>query len=152
MNKLNILIDCKYKFKFKKDFLNLLNIFHEKLSFSKFIEVDVVITDNQKIKTISNQYRGINKETDVLSFPFSFNKSLIKKIDIIHLGEIILSHKKIKQQAKEFNHTIRREFCFLFTHGLVHLYGKDHKTSLKEEKIFNDIVYNIINTANIQRN
>ena len=56
----------------------------------------------------------------------------------------------IEQQAEEFNHSIKREFCFLFTHGLVHLLGLDHKTKEDEEK-FNNIVYDVINAEKIYR-
>ena len=61
-----------------------------------------------------------------------------------------LSYEKIEQQAEEFNHSIKREFCFLFTHGLVHLLGLDHKTKEDEEK-FNNIVYDVINAEKIYR-
>ena len=150
MNKLNVCVDVKYKFRYKKDFQNILNIFANNLKYKKPLIVDVLITDNKNIRNISNQYRDIDKETDVLSFPFHF-ENFSNEIGHLFLGEIILSFEKIQEQAKKFNHSIRREFCFLFAHGLVHLSGRDHKKDLDEEKKFNDIVYNIINKTNIKR-
>lgn len=150
MNCLNLLVDIDYHFRFKKEFNLVLNAYAKFFDYQKPIIVDVLITDNKHIKKISNNYRNINKETDVLSFPFE-NKNYFDDIPFIHLGEIVLSYEKIKKQALEFNHSIKREFCFLFAHGLVHLAGLDHKKSPTEEKEFNEIVYNIMNQVNINR-
>lgn len=151
MNILSIEKDVKYNFKFKKQFQEILDVFANILNYKTNLKVDVLITDNKGIKIISNDYRNIDKETDVLSFPFNFDKETIKTLGFNFLGEIILSFEKIQEQAKKFNHSIKREFCFLFAHGLVHLSGRDHKKSEKEEKEFNSIVNEIIEKVKIFR-
>lgn len=151
MNILSIEKDVKYNFKFKKQFQEILDVFANILNYKTNLKVDVLITDNKGIKIISNDYRNIDKETDVLSFPFNFDKETIKTLGFNFLGEIILSFEKIQEQAKKFNHSIKREFCFLFAHGLVHLTGRDHKKSEKEEEEFNSIVNKIIEKVKIFR-
>ena len=149
MNQVNVLVNIKYRFNFKKDFQAILNAFNEILQFStKTIYVDVLITDSKQMQQISQATRQIDHPTDVLAFPFNLQNSAM---DYVFLGEIILCYDKIKQQAKTFNHSIRREFCFLFAHALVHLAGFDHKTSNKMEQKFNKIVYNIMENVNIRR-
>ena len=151
MNILSIEKDVKYNFKFKKQFQEILDVFANILNYKINLKVDVLITDNKGIKIISNDYRNIDKETDVLSFPFNFDNQTIETLGFNFLGEIILSFEKIQEQAKKFNHSIKREFCFLFAHGLVHLSGRDHKKSEKEEEEFNSIVNEIIEKVKIFR-
>lgn len=151
MNTLSIKNRTKYKFFFEKDFNKILNYFVKIMNLKNNINVDILITNNKGIKKISNIYRNINKATDVLSFPFKFNSLFLDKLKFNHLGEIVLSYEKIESQAKKFNHSVKREFCYLFAHGLVHLLGKDHKTK-SEEKEFNDIVKKIMIKVKINRN
>lgn len=150
MNEVHILNNSRYIFRFKKEFNKILNAFANIMKYDKFIEVDVLITNNTEIKKISKDYRKINKETDILSFPSNLFKEA-PFLNPIPLGEIILSYEKIKLQATKFNHSIKREICFLFAHGLVHLHGLDHKKSKLEEKEFNQIVYNIMDMVDIRR-
>lgn len=149
MNIISIEIDDNYDFKFEKEFKRILKTFGKILNYSNNLKVDVLITNNKNIKKISKEYRDIDKETDVLSFPFQFDE-FSNQIGINFLGEIILSYEKIEQQAIEFNHSLKREFCYLFTHGLVHLSGRDHKKS-EEETEFNNIVYQIMEKEKINR-
>ena len=137
-----------YLFKFKKDFCNVLNAFAKIFNYQKQLIVDVLITNDLAMQAISKSSRQIDKTTDVLSFPFAFND---QNLPFVHLGEIILSYQQIQKQAKAFNHSIRREFCFLFAHGLVHLHGLDHKQSLEQEANFNQFVYNIMEMVKIRR-
>lgn len=149
MNIISIEIDDNYDFKFEKEFKRILKTFGKILNYSNNLKVDVLITNNKNIKKISKEYRDIDKETDVLSFPFQFDE-FSNQIGINFLGEIILSYEKIEQQAIEFNHSLKREFCYLFTHGLVHLSGRDHKKN-EEETEFNNIVYQIMEKEKINR-
>lgn len=149
-NNISIINETKNRFIYTKDFERILEAFKNILKYKKPLHVDVLICDNKKIKKINKEYRNINKETDVLSFPFLFN-DLSNQIGFNFLGEIILSYEKIALQAKEFNHSIKREICFLFTHGLVHLSGRDHKKSKEEEIEFNKIVYKIMEIVKITR-
>ncbi len=99
------------------------------------IELDIVEEDY--IKDINRKFRGIDRVTDVLSFP-SLDGIRYKDVlaqDFPHdlesdgsvfLGSIIICESRAKEQAKEYNHSEEREFCYLFCHGLLHLFGYDH--------------------------
>lgn len=102
--------------------------------------VNVLVTDNAGIREFNRQYRDIDRETDVLSFPnLDFEKAGIfdipeeRRADYFDpdsgelvLGDIILSADKIKEQAALYGHSTRREFAFLVTHSMLHLCGYDH--------------------------
>ena len=95
-------------------------------------EISVLIVDNSFIKELNRNYRNVNKETDVLSFPiFEFkNGKLLEDIvimeDEIPLGDIVISIEKAAQQAKEFGHSLEREIAYLTVHSVLHLLGFDH--------------------------
>ncbi|MGN0278250.1 MAG: rRNA maturation RNase YbeY [Lachnospiraceae bacterium] len=104
--------------------------------------VNLLITDNEGIRRYNREYRDIDKETDVLSFP---NISFEKEGDFtpveedeadyfdpdsgeLLLGDIIISAERVKEQACEYGHSVLREFAFLTAHSLFHLCGYDHMT------------------------
>ena len=106
----------------------------------------LLLSNNKEIKELNKKFRKINKTTDVLSFPFQKEKILrtnIKKKEI-YLGDIIINLNEIKNKKKSKDFKI--EFDRLWIHGLVHLFGYDHKKDkdfLKmyqiEKKYFNSI-------------
>lgn len=88
--------------------------------------VSVILTIPEEIRKINKEYRNIDKETDVLSFPM-FEKDEIK--DIITeepLGDIIISVERVKEQAIEYGHSFERELAYMLVHGFYHLMGEDH--------------------------
>lgn len=99
-------------------------------------EINVLVTDNQTIRVINNQYRKIDHETDVLSFPmFQFTagtlpKDLTPYIDgetgCLPLGDMAISLDKAIAQAKEYGHSVKREIGYLTIHSVLHLLGYDH--------------------------
>lgn len=99
-------------------------------------EVEISIVKEQTIQNVNRQTRGIDKVTDVLSFPscdFKFPFVANDYVNVINLetgkivlGEIMLCEKRAKQQAIEYNHSFDREVGFLVLHGLLHLLGFDH--------------------------
>lgn len=96
---------------------------------------NVIIIDNERIKEINKNYRGIDKETDVISFALEDDKTM--KLDEIRiLGDIYISLDKVKSQALEYGHSFKRELSFLAVHGLFHLLGYDHMTKEDEEIMF----------------
>ena len=96
---------------------------------------NVIIIDNEIIKEINKNYRGIDKETDVISFALEDDKTM--KLDEIRiLGDIYISLDKVKSQALEYGHSFKRELSFLAVHGLFHLLGYDHMTKEDEEIMF----------------
>lgn len=105
----------------------------------------VTVTDNETIREINREQREIDKPTDVLSFPMLFYSEPevlaepLKEYDydpetnLVVLGDLMLSHEKIAEQAEEYGHTYERELCYLSLHGLLHLFGYDHM--VEEDKV-----------------
>lgn len=97
--------------------------------------VEVTITDEERIRALNKEYRAKDAATDLLSFAFNDIKPGHKfKEPFVHLGSIIICAPVAQRQALELGHDARREFKFLFTHGLLHLLGYDH-TNEKEEQV-----------------
>ena len=111
----------------------------------KDLEVNIAIVGTKKIKEINSQFRGVDKVTDVISFPFLLQEgvtgdqeiaeSLTKEKFIndinpdtgnIVLGDLYICFDKVKKQAIEYGTGIEREFTYLSLHGLLHLLGFDH--------------------------
>jgi len=92
-------------------------------------EVSVVICDNENIKELNNEYRGIDKETDVLSFPMYDEDG---ELDEDFLGDIVISLEKAVAQAEEYGHSLKREVAFLTAHSMLHLFGYDHENGETE--------------------
>ena len=106
----------------------------EKLEQSK-LYVSITLTTPDNIHKINKQYRDVDRETDVLSFPM-FEKDEIPNIegnipDV--LGDIVISIERVKEQAKEYGHSFERELSYMVVHGFYHLMGYDHM--VEDEKI-----------------
>ncbi len=93
----------------------------------------IFITDTE-IQKINKQYRNQDKPTDVISFALEENKKEQAFLKERVLGDIYISIDRAKKQADDYNHSLKRELCFLAVHGLLHLLGYDHQTK-EEEKI-----------------
>ena len=107
------------------------------LSFDPVISVSFI--DNEEIHRINRDYRKIDRPTDVISFAFLDNEDRAKEYASgmpVILGDIYISLDKASEQAKEYGHSMKRELCFLFVHGLLHLLGYDHMTKEDEEIMF----------------
>ena len=103
-------------------------------------EVNVLLTGNGEIHTANKEFRGIDRPTDVLSFPmvdyeFPSDFSCVDKnpesylnpeTDELLLGDIMISVDKVYEQANEYGHSRKREFAFLIAHSMLHLLGYDH--------------------------
>lgn len=102
-------------------------------------EVSLLITDDESVREINKEQRGIDSPTDVLSFPmvqydspgdFSHLEEMDDCFNIetgeLMLGDIVLSYERVKSQASEYGHSQLREFAFLIVHSMLHLIGYDH--------------------------
>ena len=96
---------------------------------------NVIIVDNNKIHEINKEYRGIDRETDVISFALEDDKSF-NRTDFRILGDIYISLDKVISQSVEYGHSFKRELFFLALHGLLHLLGYDHMKKEDEEIMF----------------
>jgi len=112
--------------KFIKRKIDKINKF-EKPFLKNNIYCTLLLSGNKEIKNLNKKFRKKNKSTDVLSFPFQSKKELIdllKKEKEIYLGDIIINLNRIKKKDLE---NFESEFNRLWIHGLVHLFGHDHK-------------------------
>ena len=94
-------------------------------------EVSVSFVTNDEIRTLNREYRNVDSETDVLSFPMDEDEF----DGIIILGDIVLSTQKIIEQANDFEHSLEREMLYLTVHSMLHLLGYDHINSEEKEEM-----------------
>lgn len=127
-------------------------------------EVNLTLTDNAGIHAINREYREIDRPTDVLSFPmleyeipgnFAFldeenNDDFNPDTGEALLGDIIISVDKVLEQAENFGHSIEREYAFLITHSMLHLFGYDHMEE-EEAKVMEEKQKDILSQLNILR-
>ena len=105
------------------------------------LEVGLTITDSRGIHELNKEFRGIDAPTDVLSFPnVSYEKAgdfsvligeqLVDLLDPdtgkIMFGDIVINEDRVRSQAEDYGHSIKREFAFLVAHSMLHLCGYDH--------------------------
>ncbi|WP_411823048.1 rRNA maturation RNase YbeY [Leptospira sp. 'Mane'] len=103
-----------------------------KPKFLKSMELDILIVSDLEMTNINRERRNINRTTDVLSFPlFQEFPPLPHQM----IGEIVISLDTCKRQAIEIGHNNIDEFYRLLVHGVLHLFGYDHETSLEDELV-----------------
>lgn len=97
----------------------------EEVESDKPLYLSLLLTNNQNIQVINRDFRDKNTPTDVISFAYheieDFN---IGPYDT--LGDIIISLERVEEQAAEYNHSFKREFYYVLTHGILHILGYDH--------------------------
>ena len=106
----------------------------------KSSEISISFVDQDEIKELNNKYRGINRPTDVLSFPLDNwkydNRPVISDYPVV-LGDVIICVDIAREQAQSYGHSYKRELGFLLVHGLLHLAGYDHTLPEEEERMRN---------------
>ncbi|MDO5724788.1 MAG: rRNA maturation RNase YbeY [Tissierellia bacterium] len=109
-------------------------------------EISVSFVDDKEIKELNRDFRNNDNVTDVLSFPLDMRMD-----DYIMLGDIVINTKRVTEQAKEFSHSIDREFMYLTVHSMLHLLGYDHESS--EDKAFmRSLEKRIMNKLGVYKN
>ena len=106
--------------------------------FENAAQISLTFTDNEGIRKLNKEFRDIDKETDVLSFPLmSFDGTDEPPVDEGEnmLGDIVLSLEKASEQAETFGHSLEREIAFLCIHSTLHLLGYDHMTDDEEAEM-----------------
>ena len=92
-------------------------------------ELSILLCDNKKIHELNNEYRGIDRPTDVLSFALNEGDDYEGSEEEHHLlGDMILSLERAHEQAIEYGHSFERELAYLTTHSCLHILGYDHMT------------------------
>ncbi len=130
---------------------------YEKCNFEA--EISVTFTDNDGIRALNCEHRGIDRETDVLSFPMlNFGDDDLPQSceyecdgDLVVLGDIVISLERARQQSAEFGHSFIREIAFLTAHSMLHLLGYDHVTGEEDERIMCLKQTEILNNLKITR-
>ena len=132
---MTLLTDNRTDWNFDENFLKIVTkAAEESLKYENFdpnCEISLSFVTNSEIHKINKQFRNIDRETDVLSFPqLTFEEGEIPEKNEngeIILGDIIISVEKAKAQAEEYGHSAARECGFLTTHSVLHLLGYDHE-------------------------
>ena len=128
------------------------------------VSVNLLITDHEGIREYNREYRDMDKETDVLSFPnldfaspadFSYaedqqNDCFDPDTGELCLGDIIINYERVISQAAEYGHSEKREFAFLVAHSMLHLCGYDHMEK-EEAKVMEDKQASVLNALGITR-
>lgn len=146
---------------FERNLMNIIDFALKEEEVNIPYEVSLLFVDNDEIKEINNKYRGIDKATDVLSFPqinypkdkvfkdvYTNHKFSIKDLDgdLLLLGDIVISLEKAEEQRNEYGHSFFRECSYLVVHSVLHLLGYDHmevdekaKMREREEAILSEL-------------
>ncbi len=140
--------------KYEQKIVEVLNKCFEEEKLKKLnLYISVTLTTPEEIRKLNAEYRNIDKETDVLSFPM-FEKSEIDEIVKKQIkspveetiGDIVISIQRVQEQAVEYGHSFERELSYMLVHGFYHLMGYDHieeedkkRMRPKEEKILNEL-------------
>lgn len=86
------------------------------------VEVSVSFVGDDEIRNLNREYRGVDKSTDVLSFPMDDEFIIDNRI----LGDVIINTRRVMEQAEELGHSNERELSYLTVHSILHLLGYDH--------------------------
>ena len=147
---------------FEKDLLRVYDKVGQVVSFPKKVCVNLTFVSKEEIRELNNETRGIDKVTDVLTYPYvdlvvgkklkisDYKANVDLETGLLTIGDIYICLDRAKEQAEEYNHTLRREVCFLLCHGLLHIAGYDHIEKADEEKM-TALQEEIMNELNITR-
>lgn len=113
-------------------------------------EVSLSFVDNKEIHELNREYRGVDRATDVLSFPLLSDDFEDVELEEESLGDIVVSLERALEQSIEYNHSFEREVCFLICHSMFHLLGYDHDTD-ENTKEMREKEEHILNKLNITR-
>lgn len=150
-----IKVDCE-----KEGFQKIADAAFRRLNLQGEARIEVELVDEAEIRALNLRARGIDKATDVLSFP------MLEKIDIfdekhypysydeasgaVELGSVVICKEIAEAQGAAYGHGAEREYSFLFLHGLLHVLGYDHMTE-EEERTMNTVADTILNGLGITR-
>ncbi len=157
-------VKVPFSFEYEKLAEQVINHCLDYANFPYEAEINLTLTDNAGIHIINKEFREIDRPTDVLSFPmlnytlpgdFSFldeedNDDFNPDTGEALLGDIVISVEKVLEQAESYGHSVEREYAFLITHSMLHLFGYDHMTE-EEAAIMEAKQTEILTQMNILR-
>lgn len=157
-------VEVNFEFNYQELAKKIVDFCLEYADFPYEAEVNLTLTDNEGIHAINKEFREIDSPTDVLSFPllsyetpgdFSFleeedSNDFNPDTGEALLGDIVISIEKVVEQAESYGHSMEREYAFLITHSMLHLFGYDHMEEA-EAKVMEEKQKDILNQMNILR-
>lgn len=151
---MEIILDNRQdKIKVSEDLLGKINdIIVETLYYEGYddnYEVSLSFVENEEIHELNREYRGVDRATDVLSFPLLTDEFDVE-IEEESLGDIVISLERALEQSEEYDHSFEREVCFLVCHSMFHLLGYDHDTE-ENTKDMRKREEDVLNKLNITR-
>jgi probable rRNA maturation factor len=106
------------------------------------VELGLFITDDDTVRSLNREYRGVDEATDVLSFALteaeggeSFPAFIMPPDGVVHLGEVVVSYPRAVKQASEHGRELNDELAWLVVHGVLHLVGYDHDEPTRGEEM-----------------
>ncbi len=132
------------------------------VSWPKKVQVNLTFISKEEIRELNKATRAIDKVTDVLTYPYvdltvneklklkDYEASIDQETGLLTIGDIYICLEQAKEQAEEYDHSLRREVCFLLCHGLLHIAGYDHMTDA-DEKMMTALQEEIMNELGITR-
>ena len=157
-------VEVSFDFDYKELAEEIINVCLDYAKFPYEAEVNLTLTNNEGIHAINKEFRQIDRPTDVLSFPMlsyetagdfaflddedsdDFNPDTGEAL----LGDIVISVEKVEEQAEAYGHSAKREYAFLITHSMLHLFGYDHIEE-QDAKVMEEKQKEILGQMNILR-
>ena len=151
--KLGIQIDKEFRKHLDREWLQ--RVVKQSLTIQDFnseVELSLVVTGDETVQKLNQQYRGIDKPTDVLSFalmerrPGDDTSFIVPPDGVLHLGEVVISYPQAARQAEENGLRVEQELALLIVHGVLHLLGYEHdepdrewEMRALEEKVLSEV-------------
>ena len=132
---------------FEKDLIRVYDKVSQVVSFPKKVNINLTFVSKEEIRELNRTTRNIDKVTDVLTYPYvdlavgkklkisDYKANVDLETGLLTIGDVYICLDRAQEQANEYNHTLRREVCFLLCHGLLHIAGYDHIEKVDEEKM-----------------
>lgn len=129
------------------EFDKIADAVYKKLGQTDKLSIELDFVSPEEIQTLNREYRGVDRVTDVLSFPYldgvkgkvirreDFGDDIDDETDSVLIGSVCINPERAKEQAEEYGHSLRREVCYLALHGFLHCFGFDHVEKADEEEM-----------------
>ena len=129
------------------EFDKIADAVYKKLGQTDKLSIELDFVSPEEIQTLNREYRGVDRVTDVLSFPYldgvkgkvirreDFGDDIDNETDSVLIGSVCINPERAKEQAEEYGHSLKREVCYLALHGFLHCFGFDHIEKSDEEEM-----------------
>lgn len=129
------------------EFDKIADAVYKKLGQTDKLSIELDFVSPEEIQTLNREYRGVDRVTDVLSFPYldgvkgkvirreDFGDDIDDETDSVLIGSVCINPERVKEQAEEYGHSLKREVCYLALHGFLHCFGFDHVEKTDEEEM-----------------